>query len=97
MSECKKCKGSGTVLLEPGFFGGNSKPCDCQIGRSAAITGSGAVNILNMASDNMRKDPQYAPYCMRCRGLVRMRRVSLTVAKCKCGAVHEIKNEEIND
>jgi len=31
---------------------------------------------------SMREDPRYAPYCMRCAGLQRMRRVSPTAVKC---------------
>jgi len=47
---------------------------------------------MNMADENMRKDPKYAPYCMRCSGLQRMKRVAPTKAKCpRCGAVHEIE------
>ena len=36
--------------------------------------------------DNVAKDPYYAPYCMRCRGLVRMERVTLHYWNCRCGA-----------
>ena len=36
--------------------------------------------------DNVERDPHYAPYCLRCRGLVRMRRVTLHYWNCHCGA-----------
>ena len=35
---------------------------------------------------NVEKDPYYAPYCMRCKGLVRMRIVERHYWKCHCGA-----------
>jgi hypothetical protein len=35
---------------------------------------------------NVEKDPYYAPYCMRCRGLVRMRIVERHCWQCACGA-----------
>jgi len=35
---------------------------------------------------NVEKDPRYAPYCMRCRGLVRMRVVERHYWRCRCGA-----------
>ncbi len=35
---------------------------------------------------NVEKDPHYAPYCMRCRGLVRMRVVERHYWRCRCGA-----------
>ncbi len=45
----------------------------------------------NPADDNMRKDPNYAPYCMRCKELRRMRRVDPLRAECRvCGGVHQI-------
>ena len=31
-------------------------------------------------------DPYYAPYCMRCPGLVRMRRIERHYWRCGCGA-----------
>ena len=36
---------------------------------------------------NVAKDACYAPYCMRCRGLVRMQRVEQHYWKCHCGAL----------
>lgn len=35
---------------------------------------------------NAKKDPAYAPYCMRCAGLVRMRLVEHLYWRCLCGA-----------
>lgn len=35
---------------------------------------------------NVEKDPSYAPYCMRCDGLVRMHVVSRLHWRCRCGA-----------
>ena len=35
---------------------------------------------------NVEKDPYYAPYCMRCKGLVRMRIVERHYWNCRCGA-----------
>lgn len=36
--------------------------------------------------DNAEKDPTYAPYCLRCKGLVRMRVVERHRWRCGCGA-----------
>ena len=47
-----------------------------------------AVDIVRR---NMVRDSTYAPYCMLCTGLVRMVRVSLTLARCACGAEHDLK------
>ena len=38
---------------------------------------------------NAEKDPNYKPYCGRCRGLVRMRKVRPFLWDCFCGAVHD--------
>lgn len=38
---------------------------------------------------NAEKDPSYSPYCMRCRGLVRMRKVENFFWRCRCGAEHD--------
>lgn len=35
---------------------------------------------------NSQEDPHYAPYCMRCTGLVRMRVVARHYWRCHCGA-----------
>ena len=39
---------------------------------------------------NATEDASYCPYCMRCRGLVRMRVVEKFYWRCaKCGAEHD--------
>lgn len=38
---------------------------------------------------NAERDPNYNPYCMRCRGLVRMQKVRPFYWKCRCGAEHD--------
>ena len=38
----------------------------------------------------MHDDPAYAPYCMLCPGLTRMRRTAPLEAHCSCGASHII-------
>lgn len=38
---------------------------------------------------NTERDAFYKPYCMRCRGLVRMEIVKPFLWKCKCGAEHD--------
>jgi len=53
---------------------------------------------LGFVDQKMRDDPDYAPYCMRCPGLRRMRRVSPTLAECPvCPAVHDIERDTPND
>lgn len=36
--------------------------------------------------DNVEKNPHYAPYCLRCSGLVRMEIVERHYWRCRCGA-----------
>jgi hypothetical protein len=38
---------------------------------------------------NAERDPSYCPYCMRCTGLVRMRKVEDFYWRCGCGAEHD--------
>lgn len=38
---------------------------------------------------NHQKDPRYAPYCMRCSGLHRMKVVEPFLWNHSCGAVHD--------
>lgn len=38
---------------------------------------------------NALKDSKYCPYCLRCSGLVRMKRVSHMFWRCRCGAMHD--------
>jgi hypothetical protein len=40
---------------------------------------------------NVEKDPYYAPYCMRCKGLVRMRIVERHYWSCACGAQYDLR------
>ena len=40
---------------------------------------------------NMRRDPEYAPYCGRCDGLVRMTRLGPCTAYHSCGASHVLE------
>lgn len=42
---------------------------------------------------NAEKDPNYNPYCIRCKGLVRMKKIEHLYWKCKCGAIHDIRDE----
>jgi len=45
---------------------------------------------LEIIYRNATSDPHYAPYCMRCRGLVRMRKVAHLYWRCyKCPAIHD--------
>ena len=57
--------------------------------RFAQVPTSGEIAV-----ENMRHNLHYAPYCLKCTGLVRMRRVSDTKAECACGAVHELPESE---
>lgn len=43
---------------------------------------------------NALRDPNYAPYCAPCPGLVRMKKVEPFLWRCvKCGAIHDEKAE----
>lgn len=46
--------------------------------------------------NNAKKDPAYCPYCMRCSGLARMRRVESFYWKHSCGAECDLRNEALN-
>ena len=50
---------------------------------------------VDIVRRNMVRDSKYAPYCMRCSGVVRMVRVTLTLARCACGAEHDISTAPI--
>jgi hypothetical protein len=55
-------------------------------------------NILDeILHRNFKKDPRYAPYCMRCTGLVRMIRTGEKTAKCKCGAKFTLPEENSDE
>jgi hypothetical protein len=38
---------------------------------------------------NAMKDPNYAPYCMRCSGAYRMQRIEPFLWSHHCGAIHD--------
>lgn len=42
---------------------------------------------------NVANDPYYAPYCMRCMGLIRMRTVEQHYWRCACGAECDYRGE----
>lgn len=44
---------------------------------------------ISIIRKNAEKDPYYCPYCMNCRGNVRMTKKADFLWKCKCGAVHD--------
>jgi hypothetical protein len=52
-----------------------------------------AIWQRNVILCNEEKDPSYAPYCMRCPGLVRMRKISLHYWRCTCGAQCDYRAE----
>lgn len=45
---------------------------------------------------NAEKDPNYAPYCGRCRGLHRMTKVAYLYWTHHCGAIHD-EREKIDN
>ncbi|SDW93918.1 hypothetical protein [Lysobacter enzymogenes] len=52
------------------------------------------VDVLAAAKDsivvaNALRDPSYCPYCMRCSGFDRMRKVGLLHWRHHCGAEHD--------
>lgn len=48
---------------------------------------------LSSVRANAERDPNYRPYCLRCRGLVRMTKVATMHWKCVCGAEHKEEEE----
>ena len=44
---------------------------------------------MSLVKENALKDPNYAPYCLRCPGLVRMVKVEPLYWRCRCGAQHD--------
>jgi hypothetical protein len=44
---------------------------------------------VHVIVSNHFQDPTYAPYCGRCRGLVRMKVVSPFLFEHSCGAIHD--------
>lgn len=43
---------------------------------------------------NVARDPHYVPYCLRCRGLVRMGLVEALYWRCACGAQCDYRSLE---
>lgn len=43
----------------------------------------------SIVKQNALADPNYRPYCMRCKHLVRMNKVATLYWRCKCGAEHD--------
>jgi hypothetical protein len=58
------------------------------------------MQTKSIVRENAEKDPNYAPYCMPCPRLVRMKKIEPFFWKCdKCGAEcdeREIKQEDID-
>lgn len=50
--------------------------------------------IQEIILKNGLKDPNYNPYCGRCKGLVRMQKVEHLYWRHHCGAVHDARNHE---
>lgn len=44
---------------------------------------------ISIIRQNAEKDLRYCPYCMNCKGNVRMQQWDDFLWKCKCGAVHD--------
>lgn len=44
---------------------------------------------ISIIRQNAEKDPNYCPYCMNCKGNVRMRKRADFLWSCKCGAIHD--------
>ena len=48
----------------------------------------------DIVRSNAEKDPTYCPYCMRCRGLQRMRKVAAFQWACPvCPAKHDARTD----
>lgn len=91
----------GSLDIRPDLFTLNRHNLECEIrrlqllcfrlalGLDAArrgVQGGDAIII-----QNAQRDPEYAPYCMRCPGLVRMRKVEPFRWACGCGAQHDVR------
>ena len=57
-----------------------------------------AVDNVEISSNSIRfnaeGNPNYAPYCMRCPGLIRMKKVKPFYWRCQCGAEHDERHAE---
>lgn len=47
---------------------------------------------LEIVINNAKKDPNYCPYCMRCTGLIRMKKVAPFYWNCHCGAIYDLRD-----
>lgn len=47
------------------------------------------AEMPSIVKQNAIADPAYCPYCMRCPGLRRMRKIETLYWKCSCGAEHD--------
>lgn len=52
---------------------------------------------MSLVKENALKDPNYAPYCLRCPGLVRMVKVEPLYWRCRCGAQHDERETHETD
>jgi hypothetical protein len=44
--------------------------------------------------ENAEKDPNYRPYCMRCKKMPRMEKVAPFYWRCACGAEHDVRRPD---
>lgn len=82
---------------KPGCFGDGSLPSDPS--QPEALVKHQDVGINEMTSLmwnamtkvrlNAEADPTYCPWCLRCKGLVRMNKVEPFLWSCDCGAKHD--------
>lgn len=49
-------------------------------------------NHSDFVLENAKSDPDYNPYCLRCSGLIRMKKVEPFYWRCHCGAEHDIRD-----
>lgn len=57
---------------------------------SASSAPRGSIVRGSIVRRNAEADPNYCPYCLRCNGLVRMKKTEKPLVwKCDCGAVHD--------
>src|SRR5208337_3521961 len=62
------------------------------LGREAPAR-QAVTSVQALIREKAERDPTYAPYCMRCAGFVRMRRVAPFYWRCECGAEHDSRTE----
>lgn len=50
--------------------------------------------MTSIVRQNTEKDPNYAPYCLRCSTMKRMTKVKPFLWRCgQCGAIHDERTE----